>query len=331
MSTSSFHKPLLYLFVVCSCQAGLQRCSGSDLATDLTSKRQGEATAAPRRQLVTFDEQGFWKPASQHLTAADQFLFRDACVQKAWTADKLVVVAGKRYETSWLQELEPFGVQHIVYQNSDPAEPNYFEPYANEAGAYFLFILNHYHCLPSYIAFIHGHRDEGWHQVEMPTTLRSLEWEQIPGYVDLNRKAGYKQITLDHKGRLPPLEPIATGKEVYNGSFSTYQILEGRAYPFWMMHLYLHEIAFARAWDHFFGPQGFGPLPEKVVHICCGQFAATSKAIMGRSQEFYQEALLYMRPQNNDIRGNHKTNRQYVVGDMFSVFYDAQRPPMTAE
>lgn len=60
--------------------------------------------------------------------------------------------------------------------------------------------------------------------------------------------------------------------------------------------------------------QGFGPMPEKVVHICCGQFAATRNAIQTRSQEFYQEALLFMRPENNDIRGNHHTSRQYVIG-----------------
>ena len=39
------------------------------------------------------------------------------------------------------------------------------------------------------------------------------------------------------------------------------QILEGKAYPSWMMHLYLHEIAFARSWDHFFGPQASAPPP----------------------------------------------------------------------
>lgn len=33
------------------------------------------------------------------------------------------------------------------------------------------------------------------------------------------------------------------------------QIVEGKAYPYWEMHLYLHEAAFARAYDHFFGPQ----------------------------------------------------------------------------
>ena len=60
--------------------------------------------------------------------------------------------------------------------------------------------------------------------------------------------------------------------------------------------------------------QGFGPMPEKVVHICCGQFAATKQAIRHRDRQFYQEALLYMRPENNDIRGNHKHSRQYVVG-----------------
>lgn len=55
-------------------------------------------------------------------------------------------------------------------------------------------------------------------------TLRSLQWEKVPGYADLNRKVGYKEINLDHKGRLPPLEPIATGQDVYNGSFSTFQV-----------------------------------------------------------------------------------------------------------
>lgn len=33
------------------------------------------------------------------------------------------------------------------------------------------------------------------------------------------------------------------------------QIIEGKAYPYWETHLYLHEAAFARAYDHFFGPQ----------------------------------------------------------------------------
>ena len=32
------------------------------------------------------------------------------------------------------------------------------------------------------------------------------------------------------------------------------QIIEGRAYPYWS-HVYLDEVAFARAYDHFFGPQ----------------------------------------------------------------------------
>ena len=55
-------------------------------------------------------------------------------------------------------------------------------------------------------------------------TLRSLQWDKVPGYADLNRKVGYKAITLDHKGRAPGMEPIATGEDVYNGSFSTFQV-----------------------------------------------------------------------------------------------------------
>lgn len=55
-------------------------------------------------------------------------------------------------------------------------------------------------------------------------------------------------------------------------------------------------------------------MPEKVFHHCCGQFAATREAIRGRSQSFYQDALLYLRPSNNDLTGHHRANRQYVMG-----------------
>ena len=64
-----------------------------------------------------------------------------------------LAVAGTFHDASWLHELESSGVQHLVYQNIDPQAPWYFEPYANEAGAYFLFILNYYHCLPQVSVF----------------------------------------------------------------------------------------------------------------------------------------------------------------------------------
>ena len=75
-----------------------------------------------------------------------------------------------------------------------------------------------------YIAFIHGHQEEGWHQMEMFTTLSGLQWEEIPGYADLNRKVGYRSTTLDRKGQLIPLDPVATRADVYNGIFSTYKV-----------------------------------------------------------------------------------------------------------
>ena len=60
--------------------------------------------------------------------------------------------------------------------------------------------------------------------------------------------------------------------------------------------------------------QGFGPMPERVLHFCCGQFAATREAMHGRSRQFYQDALLYMRPENNDLAGHHQASRTYVMG-----------------
>ena len=38
---------------------------------------------------------------------------------------------------------------------------------ANEAGAYLQYIIDHYDCLPSAMAFIHGHENETWHAASM--------------------------------------------------------------------------------------------------------------------------------------------------------------------
>lgn len=61
-----------------------------------------------------------------------------------------LAVAGTKHDSTWLKSLEkePLGLDYIVYQNDDPEKPHYFEPYANEAGAYLLFIEQFYNCLP---------------------------------------------------------------------------------------------------------------------------------------------------------------------------------------
>ena len=74
-----------------------------------------------------------------------------------------------------------------------------------------------------YVAFIHGHRQKTWHQLDLFETLQNLNWSSIPGYTDINRIADHKYATLDHHGKLP-LTPVATGSDVYNGSFSTFQV-----------------------------------------------------------------------------------------------------------
>lgn len=97
-------------------------------------------------------------------------------------------------------------------------------------------------------------------------TLRSLQWEKVPGYADLNRKVGYKKITLDHKGRLPPLEPIATGQDVYNGSFSMFQVTQFSQHA--QIKAQLHEpqtfYQSTRASTHMCGWQG------DLIRVCMG-------------------------------------------------------------
>ena len=61
----------------------------------------------------------------------------------------------------------------------------------------------------------------------MSETLEHLHWPSIPGYTDLNQFGPtYKVTVLDHKGKLPGegVELVATGIDVYNGSFSKYQV-----------------------------------------------------------------------------------------------------------
>jgi len=70
--------------------------------------------------------------------------------------------------------------------------------------------------------------------------------------------------------RYPQVEPIAVGEEAYKGGYATHQIIDGKAYPFWEAHLHLMQNSYARAYDQFWGPNGFGAMPDVIQHVAGG-------------------------------------------------------------
>ena len=59
-----------------------------------------------------------------------------------------------------------------------------------------------------------------------------------------------------------------------------------------------------RFYDIFLGPHGFGAAPGGVQYVCCAQFIVGAPRIRTRDRAFYQAALDYIQPDNNDLRGS---------------------------
>lgn len=75
-----------------------------------------------------------------------------------------------------------------------------------------------------YVAFIHGHGGEGWHNFDMTRTLGDIDWDNLSNFTDLNQKPGIWSARLGDA--LPrPLNPVASGPEVFNGTFNKYQVV----------------------------------------------------------------------------------------------------------
>jgi hypothetical protein len=161
---------------------------------------------------------------------------------------------------------------------------------------------------------------DSWHSKNMSETLRTLKWEAVPGYADLNR-FDPRQMPMAARPRYPPVDTIAEGEDAYKGGYATHQIIDGKAYPWWESHLHLLQNSYARAYDQFWGPQGFGAMPDMIQHVAGAQHVVTRDAIRSRPRIFYMEALRYMLPKNNDLRANHVHGRAYVVGDMYSLMW----------
>ncbi|DBA98269.1 TPA: hypothetical protein ACH3X1_001191 [Trebouxia sp. C0004] len=229
--------------------------------------------------------------------------------------DRLVLVAGTRHSSAWLKDL---GIPYIVYQHTERQERHHFTNYANEATAYVQFIYDYYDCLPQAIAFVHGHA-ESWHNLDMRDTLASLQWGLVSRHVDLNRNQTIWTQAVKSLPSEPPLAPIATGNDAYNGTFPIGQVIAGDAYPYFEAYMWHQGMATRQFYDEFLGPAGFGPMPSEVEYYCCGQFAVSRQKIQAHNRSFYENMLMYF--QSNTIKGNHHVDKVFVMGDILTTYW----------
>lgn len=134
-------------------------------------------------------------------------------------------------------------------------------PDGREGLAYITYILDHYHNLPDYVVFIHGH-ERAWHQpVTMTDRLSALNLRVVEeeGYVSLQCMGG---------GCSP------NQLFYYNGTHSLNPALGMRLEDFW---------------DDMMLSHGFGHLPRTVGRQCCAQFAVSKAAILQHPKQFWRD------------------------------------------
>ena len=74
------------------------------------------------------------------------------------------------------------------------------------------------------VTFVHGHQ-ESWHSADLNQTLRTLRWEGVRSYTDLNRKMSVWNAKMGDLSATPDAQVIAELPDAYNGSFRPGQVL----------------------------------------------------------------------------------------------------------
>lgn len=181
-------------------------------------------------------------------------------------SDESIVVVTAHYDEnlSWLCAC-PYKVHlcdKLGARPIDPAIKSHFccEPlidnYGCEASSYLQYIIQHYHELPPYIAFIHGH-EYAWHQQHPYGIIGAIRTakKELYDYISLNVKThpgGGRSYDLD----LDDSEPMRLLKE---------------------------------SWDDIFKPYVGFDLPRKFSHDSCAQFLVSRDAILRHPLEAYKK------------------------------------------
>ena len=73
------------------------------------------------------------------------------------------------------------------------------------------------------VAFIHGHQHSK-HSTNMLPMLKRLRWDRLEGYYDLNRVMDVWEAPLAALPDTPNAALVASGSQVYNGTFQEHQV-----------------------------------------------------------------------------------------------------------
>lgn len=135
-----------------------------------------------------------------------------------------------------------------------------------EANPYLLYIIQHYHELPSVIAFLHSHRagfPSGWHTdapgVDNVIAMKTLD-------LDFVKRNGYVNMRCQWYPGCPDWVQPVRSKDVDDP-----ENLEKRM---------------PEAWRDLFGEEV--QVPEIIATPCCAQFAVSKKQVLKRPREEYE-------------------------------------------
>ncbi|KAM5444554.1 hypothetical protein MferCBS31731_000007 [Microsporum ferrugineum] len=183
-------------------------------------------------------------------------------------------------DTRWVQEYLPDWQRAIYTVNPSPEtlkDPNHLSTPTNkghEAMAYLTYVIEHYHSLPSIVAFLHSHRNgflKAWH-VDAPLhdnaiAMQSLQTNYIRenGYVNLRCM---RNLGCASPGRHPLITP-EVWDQLFNGT------TQGK------------RTATTTEGDGKGVIRSVVPVPETVMVACCAQFAVSREQVRLRPLEDY--------------------------------------------
>lgn len=184
----------------------------------------------------------------------------------SWVAGELPEYAGRRLHCiRYLLTVCRWG--RAIYTVNDKRAPLHTTMNkGREANAYLTFIVEHYHDLPSILAFIHPHKEgylNAWHtDNDMYSNVVSLKNLQL----DFVQRQGYANLRCNIDPGCP--DDLAPGP--------TRKIAEPLIPDFW---------------PHLFGNVR---MPEEISQPCCSQFAVSKSQILKRPLDDYRRYLRWI-------------------------------------
>ncbi|KAL5341020.1 hypothetical protein BJX70DRAFT_85524 [Aspergillus crustosus] len=179
--------------------------------------------------------------------------------------DRIIVMAKLSTEdTNWVSaELGEW--RNYIYVVDNPDAPRHTPMNkGREALAYLLYIVEHYHDLPSTMVFIHSHRD-GWPGAWHTDTMDYSNVESIRSLqIDFVQRNGYANLRCQSSPGCPnEIEPFRDPPRPGKNA----------------------EQVYVDAWRSLFGNDN---VPEVIGAPCCSQFAVSKDQVLKRPLSDYQ-------------------------------------------